>query len=173
MPALAHLTIGIAAMMVVTVAALQDVRERLIANRLVALLLGLGVLRHVVSATSLADGLASAGSAFVPAAVVFAVGFVIWRLGGLGGGDVKLLVAAVFFVGPAGTLVLLTTTALAGGALALAYLLVPRLLPRHAVRLASPAALGAADHSRSLPYGVAIAAGFGCTVIPSLSVLTG
>jgi prepilin peptidase CpaA len=169
----APFAIGIAALTVTMVAGVQDIRERLIANRLVALLLGLGVLRHMVSATSLADGLASAGAAFLLAALVFAVGFVIWRIGSLGGGDVKLLVAAVFFVGPGSTLALLITTALAGGALALAYLLVPRLLPSHAVRLADPAALGAGDHSKSLPYGVAIAAGFGCTVIPSLPALLG
>jgi prepilin peptidase CpaA len=169
----AHFVIGIAALAVTIVAGVQDLRERLIANRLVALLLGLGILRQIVGATSLAHGLASAGSAFLLAAAVFAVGFVIWRIGSLGGGDVKLLVAAVFFVGPQGTLALLTTTALAGGALALAYLLVPRLLTSHAIRLAGIAALGAGDPPKSLPYGVAIAAGFGCTVIPSLPVLIG
>ncbi len=170
---LAHLVIGITALTVVTVAALQDVRERLIANRLVVLLLGAGALRHGAVATSFTDGLMLVGSGFALAAAVFVVGFVIWRLGSLGGGDVKLLVAAAFFVGPDGALVLFAGTALVGGALALAYILVPKLLPILVVRFAGPAAFGAGDRPRSLPYGVAIAAGFACTVVPSLPILIG
>jgi len=169
----AQFLFAIAALTLVVMAALQDVRERLIANRLVVLLLGLGVLRHMAVATGFADWLAIAGSAFALAAVVFLVGFVIWQLGGLGGGDVKLLVAAAFFVGPDGALVLFAGTALAGGALALAYLLVPNVLPLLVARFAGPAALGTDNHPRSLPYGVAIATGFACAVVPSLPMLIG
>lgn len=169
----AQFLFGIAALTLVVMAALQDIRERLIANRLVALLLGLGVLRHVVIAEGFADWLAIAGSAFALAAVVFLVGFVIWRLGSLGGGDVKLLVAAAFFVGPDGALLLFAATAIAGGALALAYLLVPKVLPLFVARFAGPAALGTDDRRKSLPYGVAIATGFACAVVPSLPILIG
>ena len=173
MLAFAHLAIGIAALTVVMVAALQDVRERLIANRLVVLLLGLGVVRHVAIASSFADWLVIAGSAFALAGGVFLVGFVIWRLGSLGGGDVKLLVAAAFFVGLDGFVVLLAGTALAGGALALAYLLVPARLPQLVARFMGPAELASGGSQRSLPYGVAIATGLGCVVVPSLPILIG
>ena len=168
-----HLAIGILALTILAAAALQDVRERLIANRLVVLLLGLGVLRHMALATGFADWLAIAGSAFALAAVVFLVGFVIWRFGSLGGGDVKLLVAAAFFVGPDGALLLFAGTALAGGILALAYLLVPKVLPLLVARFADRAALGTDDRPRSLPYGVAIATGFAGAVVPSLPMLIG
>ena len=168
--ALAHLAIGFAALTVVMVAALQDVRERLIANRLVVLLLGLGVLRHVAIAPSFADWLAISGGALAVAGGIFLVGFSIWRLGSLGGGDVKLLVAAAFFVGLDGVLVLLAGTALAGGALALAYLLVPACL---APRFMGPIDLASVASQRSLPYGVAIATGLGCVVVPSLPILIG
>jgi prepilin peptidase CpaA len=171
--ALAHLAIGLAALTVVTVAALQDIRERLIANRLVVLLLGLGVLRHVAVAPSATDWLVIAGGALALAAGIFVVGFLIWRLGSLGGGDVKLLVAAAFFVGLDGALVLLVGTALAGGALALAYLLVPPFLPLLTVRFIGPIDLAASGAERTLPYGVAIAAGLACAVVPSLPILIG
>ena len=172
MLALAHLAIATAALTLVVVAALQDVRERLIANRLSLLLLGMGVLHHMVTAASIAEWLTIAGSALAIAAVVFLVGFALWRLGSLGGGDVKLLVAAAFFVGLDGVLVLLAGTALAGGALALAYLLVSALLPMLAGRVTGSDAPAPGGHPRTLPYGVAIAAGLACAVLPSLPVLS-
>lgn len=171
--ALVHLTIGIAALTVVAAAALQDVRERLIANRLVVLLLGVGALHHVAIATSIADWLTIAGSAFGLAAVVLLVGFVIWRLGSLGGGDVKLLVAATFVVGPDGALVLFVGTALAGGALALVYLLVPKFLPIMSARFSGPDTPSCSFDQQTLPYGVAIAAGLACAIVPSLPTLIG
>lgn len=173
MLALVHLAIAIAALTLVVVAALQDVRERLIANRLSLLLLGMGVLHHMVTAASVAEWLAIAGGAFAVAAIVLLVGFALWRLGSLGGGDVKLLVAAAFFVGLDGVLVLFAGTALAGGALALAYLLVPAFLPILACRFTGPDAQSSSGPRRSLPYGVAIAAGLACAVVPSVPILIG
>jgi prepilin peptidase CpaA len=171
--ALVHLAIATTALTLVVVAALQDIRERLIANRLSLLLLGLGVLHHMVTAASVADWLAMTGAAFALSAIVFLVGFALWRLGSLGGGDVKLLVAATFFVGLNGVLVLLAGTALAGGALAVAYLLGPAFPPVLAARFTGPDAPASSGHQRSLPYGVAIAAGLACAVVPSLPILIG
>ena len=170
---LAHLTIGIAAMTVVTIAALQDIRERLIANRSVVLLLGSGALYHMAIAGGFADWLVIAGGAFASAAAVMSVGFAVWRLGGLGGGDVKLLAAAAFFVGVEGITVLLVATALAGGLLAIVHLLLTRLAPIVVMHFAGPSFSGPDQQSRSLPYGVAIATGFACAVIPSLPILIG
>jgi prepilin peptidase CpaA len=170
---LAHLAIAIAALTLIVLAALQDVRERLISNRLSLLLLGMGVPHHMVTAASIADWLAIAAGALAVAAIVLLVGFALWRLGSLGGGDVKLLVAAAFFVGPDGIVVLLAGTALVGGALALAYLLGPAIPPVLTARFTGPDAPASGGHRRSLPYGVAIAAGLACAVVPSLPILIG
>ena len=167
----AHFIFGTAALTVATMAAVQDIRERLIANRLVVLLLAAAVPHHLLTATSVAHWLAIVGSALGLATVMFLVGFLLWQAGGLGGGDVKLLVASGFFVGIEGIAVLLIATALAGGALAIAYLLVSRLATMVIVPFVGPACAGSGAPRPSIPYGVAIAAGFACAVVPSLPLL--
>ena len=68
-----------------------------------------------------------------------------FRLGILGGGDVKLLAAAALWLGAAALMPFLMATALAGGLLAVAFL---------------AWALVRRDRGRvALPYGIAIAAG--------------
>jgi prepilin peptidase CpaA len=100
------------------------------------------------------------------AALLLALLLVPFARGMLGGGDVKLLVALAFGFSPYDTYSLVVATALAGGVLALGYL-----LAGHLVSVAGPAA----GHSTlrrvcaieawrlkrrgPLPYGVAIACG--------------
>lgn len=168
---IAQMTVGAVALTVAFYAALRDVRERIVPNRLCALLLVLGVPRHLLSAEGHWDWIA-AGSTLAVAMLILGVGFVLWRLGGLGGGDVKLLAAAAFFVGPAGVVPLIVGTALAGGVLALACLSSP-LLPPVAVLLSRQAFPMAGTASRSLPYGVAIAAGMALAVVPTLPLMIG
>jgi prepilin peptidase CpaA len=57
------------------------------------------------------------------AAIVFAVGFVMFVLGWIGGGDVKLLAALTLWAGPSHGPDLLIMTTLAGGLMAFALLL--------------------------------------------------
>lgn len=96
---------------------------------------------------------------------VFSVGFLLFWRGALGGGDVKLLSALALWAGPKYILSLVLVIALAGGALALAALLVRRspylslasINLRMALARSVPAETG--KNGGTLPYGIAIAAG--------------
>ena len=94
------------------------------------------------------------------AVIVFAVGAAAFAVGGLGGGDVKLLAAVSLFAGPGRMVDFLAVTAIAGGVLGLAILA--------GVPIGEPAPVSAngptngplrARLRRNLPYGPAIAAG--------------
>jgi prepilin peptidase CpaA len=167
------LLLGAAALTVVGCAALQDVRERLIANRYSIVLLLLAALQHAATAPSPTAWLMATGQTLAVAGALFLVGFLLWRMGGLGGGDVKLLVAAAFFVGPDGIIVLLVGTVLAGGVLALVHLAVGAMLPAVTGLVAHSALPASAGGRRSIPYGVAIATGAACAIVPSLPPVIG
>ena len=127
-------------------AAASDLAARRIPNRLVLCLALLGLARlGWLAATG--GGLAAPGLDLAAAVLVFGLGAVAFRLGVLGGGDVKLLAAAVLWVGVTTLGPFLLVTALAGAVLALTDLVSGWLLP-------APLAARAA----TLPYGVAIAA---------------
>ena len=153
-------------------AALEDVRTRRIPNALslaVVLLFPLYVLASPVPVPWLwSVGLALGA---------FTLGFLLFHFAALGGGDVKLIAAAMLWAGPEHALVFVLITALGGGALALAVLIWRRmraslLLP---LALAGHHLLGgfwpglAADLGErvtsqpsahvTLPYGVAITLG--------------
>jgi prepilin peptidase CpaA len=134
-----------------------DVRARRIPNALVLAVLGAGLAR-----AALASGLAPAAAAHGPyaaslwaAALGALVGLAAWlpfyAAGVLGAGDVKLFAAAAAWLGPQGVLPATTYAALAGGALALVWML----------RRRAPARAG---RDARLPYGVAISAGVLITV---------
>ncbi|MGH7558595.1 MAG: prepilin peptidase [Gemmatimonadota bacterium] len=96
----------------VLVAVWWDVRERRIPNALTVTGLGLAIgLRALDGPGPLAFGLAGMGIALLLALPLVA-------LGGLGGGDAKLLAAVGAFLGPGQLLVALAITALAGGTMA-------------------------------------------------------
>ncbi len=99
--------------LVVVAAAITDVRTRRIPNVLTvgALVLALAV-RATMGGGALLDGMAAAGAAFAIALPVFA-------LGGLGGGDVKLLAAVGAFLGLEPLWGALFVTIMVGGAMAL------------------------------------------------------
>jgi prepilin peptidase CpaA len=112
-------------------------------------------------AAALAVGLPPAAMAahLAAGAGVLAVGMLLFARGWLGGGDAKLLSAAVLWMGWPAALIFLLKVALAGGLLALTLKTVrsgamrPLMLlgPKWVVRLSEP--------GRNVPYGVAIAAG--------------
>ena len=140
--------------------ALHDVAVRTVPNWISVVLLADGIALRLLQTGSLPWGAAAAG-------VVFVLTFLFWRFGWMGGGDVKLLTAAAMFVPPLHVFLLISGTALAGGVLALSYVLLGPLVRRPAAA-ARPAAFilrvwrcerWRLSRRGPLPYAAAIAAG--------------
>lgn len=138
MPPILPLLLPVSASAVFLAAAVTDIRARRIANGLV---LALAVIAGLRMAVEGGPSLADLGVALA----LFAAGVLAFHAGVMGGGDVKLLAVGALWTGAAGAGPFLVATALAGGALALGFLIVR---PKDA-----------AGRPMSLPYGVAIAAG--------------
>lgn len=97
----------------VLLAVVWDVRERRIPNALTVTGLVLAiVLRSLEGPDALLQALAGMG-------VALAISLPLVFLGGLGGGDAKLLAAVGAFLGPGQLLIALAITALAGGIIAI------------------------------------------------------
>ncbi len=102
---------------------------------------------------------------FEAAALLLAIGVLLFDRGLLGGGDVKLLTAIALWTGFDQLPLLLVVTGLAGGALALAHL-----SPLHHLMPARPGGAPEGDDLRSrlrrpVPFGVAIALGGVCIAL--------
>jgi len=134
----------LAAIGVFAAAAVVDGRSRRIPN---PLSLGLALIGLVRIAAGLAAGAGFGAAALdlAAAAAVFLAGAVAFRFRLLGGGDVKLIAAAALWLGAAALGPFLLATAVAGGALAIGFLLT-RNLRREGL-------------AAGLPYGIAIAVG--------------
>jgi prepilin peptidase CpaA len=144
-------------------AAIYDVAMRIVPNGLPLIVAVSGLGLNTLDGHPL--------SALFGGAVVFAGTWQCWRAGWIGGGDVKLLSACALLVQPATIPELVASTALAGGALALFYLALGRLLPP--ITPAQPASrfgrIWQAERRRitsrlSLPYACAIVAGVTLTL---------
>jgi prepilin peptidase CpaA len=133
-------------------AALNDVVHFEIPDVLPLVIMGTG-LGH----GALTPGFDWAGHLAAPA-LVLAAGLLVFRLGLMGGGDIKLLVAIASWTGLAGLPAQLIAVVICGGGLAL-LLLAARWL---AARRGQPARLPRLLQSGApLPYAVAIAVGTG------------
>jgi prepilin peptidase CpaA len=139
--------------------AMLDVATRLIPNEICLTLALLGVASQFAGPTHFAESL-------VVAAVLFLLLLIIYQRGAMGGGDVKLLVSLAIGLPLAGVMQLLTITALAGGVLGIAHLVLrslppPRLAPTGSSFLRRVYAVERWRHVRRapLPYGAAIACG--------------
>jgi prepilin peptidase CpaA len=127
--------------------AVSDVRSYLIPNWTSLLIAGIfPVVAILTPYAHLWAGLATGVG-------VFALGLVLFALGWLGGGDVKLLSALALWCGPSRLAPFTIIVCLAGAALAL-FMLSP--LRRFAP---APSAEAAAAAGQPMPYGVAIAIG--------------
>jgi prepilin peptidase CpaA len=140
--------LALVAIGVFVAAAADDIARRRIANGFVLALTAAAALRLVL-------GLATGAEDVTPfwdlaaALAVFAAGVAAFHFGVFGGGDAKLLAAGTLWIGAASVWAFLFATALAGGALALGFLIwapLARKAGREVQRIA-------------LPYGVAISAG--------------
>jgi len=142
---LAHPHFFLLFVLLVTAAAVSDLRERRIPNDLVAAIFFLALLRHLEQG-GLAGLVPTPGQAL---SFVLVTGALVWLFARdmLGGGDVKMLAASALYIGAdnQGTFFLLV--ALFGGLLAAGYLSIRSM---QAAELTAPL---------SLPYGVAIASG--------------
>jgi prepilin peptidase CpaA len=152
------------ACLLLALATILDICFRTIPNPLCAVLavLALGV--------RVAAG--DCAGALLAGFLVFAVAVFCWTRGWLGGGDVKLLTAAVLLVPPGQVMGLLLDVSVAGGALAACYLLlslvvaVPRGRPPGQILLRiARAERWRISRRRSLPYACAIAAGAFITLL--------
>ena len=120
-----------AAVLVLLLAGAFDVATRKVPNALPVAVAVIGLMLRAQSADLVAG---------VEAALaVFVVGGICWGRGWFGGGDVKLLAAAALLVAPDRVPGLVLCIALAGGGLAVLYLLLQRVLP--APRAGAPASL--------------------------------
>ncbi len=95
---------------------------------------------------------------------ILVVGFVLFAMNKLGGGDVKLLAASTLWIGPAALLPFLMKMVLMGGLFALVIMMFRKtpLLPAYAH---APWIMNLHQSGKHMPYGVAIAAG-GLWVLP-------
>lgn len=139
----------------VIVAALRDAVSFTIPNWISLALLA------VFPAAALASGLplAGMGAHFAVAAGALVFGMGLFALGWMGGGDAKLMAAAALWLGWPSVAGMIFYTAVAGGALSVALVMIrsekvrPLVLmgPAWIVRLGTP--------RESVPYGLAIAVG--------------
>jgi len=139
-------------------AAIEDVRRLRIPN-VVSVAIALLYPAHALASPGQAEWLAS----LLIAGLSFGIGFCLFMMRVMGGGDVKLFAAATLWAGPDLFTVLLIVTALSGALIAVAMLAAGWLRPHEATTgqaasaRARPPRSTAARHE--LPYGVAIAAG--------------
>lgn len=163
---------GLAIVTVALAAAWFDVKERRIPNALTVTALGIALL------TALLGGLPGLGASLAGAGLCLLLALPFFLVRGLGGGDVKLLVAFGAFLGPGRLAPALLVMALVGGVLGLAAMIRHRAVGRTFMNLylmLSTAMSRASGRSRdadggfwmtldtpgavTVPYGVAIAAG--------------
>ena len=136
-----------------------DVATRLIRNDICLALALLGIAGQFANPMLILESL-------IAATILFLLLFMIYQRGGIGGGDVKLLVALAIGLPLTGVIQLLTITALAGGVLALVHVMMrllpyPRLAPAGSSLVRRVYAIERWRNLRHapLPYGVAIACG--------------
>ncbi|MGZ8375787.1 MAG: A24 family peptidase [Gemmatirosa sp.] len=142
-------------------ACVTDVRARRIPNALVVAVLVAGLARAALAAgwgpALLLDPTAPLPLQALLAVVIgLAIGLPLYALGIMGAGDVKLFAAAAAWLGPAGLSRACWWTAIAGGVLAIGWV-VTTPLRRAPVPVAGRR--GMAARAGALPYGLAVAAG--------------
>jgi prepilin peptidase CpaA len=151
-PVLVAVAVGL-----LVLASLNDIVRRIIPDTISLALVGIGFLLR------LADG--HVFGAVVAVLVVFVISMACCLKGWMGGGDVKLLSACVLLVPPSQVFACVFWIGIAGGALALLYILLRRLIPRPGPRPANFIARACRVEAfrirrgGPLPYGVGIATG--------------
>lgn len=135
-------------------AAASDIASMTIPNRIPA---GLCLLFAVAAVAAPLD-LAGAGMHVAVAFAVFAGTVALFAAGLFGGGDAKLMPAIALWMGPSATVDFVFHTAVAGGLLGLAFILLRR-VPLPAAAAAQPWIARLMTPNGGIPYGIAIAWG--------------
>lgn len=162
------LEFGLVALMgfAVIAAAIYDVATMTIPNWICGLLLSLFPLAAIAAGLSVGEFGISVALGF--GALI--LGMLLFALGYAGGGDAKLFAALTLYMGVAGIGPFVMWVALAGGGLAMTFLILRR-LPLPFWVLAQPWVSRLYAKSQGVPYGVAIAAG-ALVVLPQTDVFT-
>lgn len=143
---------AILALCIFAVAFVADVATMRISNRLTGALALLFIAAAPFSAYRWDQLMLTAGVALA----VLAAGLLLFALGWVGGGDVKLASGAVLWVGAEQALAYFVYTSLAGGALTIALILF-RKLPLGAAMARTPWIERLHTPDGKVPYGVALA----------------
>ena len=153
--------------MLLVIGCITDLRSRKIPNELVLAILVSGWLFVLVSSP---DAWRALGMSLAGTAVGFGIWIGFYLLGVIGAGDVKFFAAAGAWLGPGATWRAALIAAIAGGILAVAFLITEKRLGevlRRAAVAASSGSLATVPEQtivpgtkhRPLPYGVALAIG--------------
>lgn len=151
-------------------AAMTDLIDRRIANWIsLALVAGFAVLALV----TLMPPLQIAAHLGI-AVLAFGIGFVLFALGTMGGGDVKLIAASILWFGPEAALAYAIAFSLAGLAVTLVFvaLRLDRLQYLMATNPITRPFAGRDPSGRDVPYGMAISAG-ALLAVPMLATVHG
>lgn len=143
--------LSLAALALCLYAAIHDVRTLTIPNwlNLAIALLAMPAILLAAPDLKAMNGYWFAGTA------AFLVSGALFYAGVFGGGDAKMIPAAMLWIGPEGALTFVMWMALAGGLLALVVMAARQLVPAGAAGRLSPAL----QDGNGVPYGVAITAG--------------
>lgn len=139
------------ALVALLVAAVTDIKYRIISNRLAVAIVAGAVLYALSRAFAGHSFIDSFLYPLITSAGLFLLGFLLFAKGALGGGDVKLMAAFGLYLSPELGLGFLILTSLAGGILALVMLITQKV----GVQIATRHSHTVTNHAK-LPYGVAI-----------------
>jgi prepilin peptidase CpaA len=127
-----------AALVAGTAAMAEDLRHRTISNWIPITALAAGLTLHVIR-----SGFSGLGTSLAGAACGFAVFLIFYLLGGMGGGDIKLMAGFGAILGPSLLWTAAWWTAIIGALVALAVIAVVKDKTKRSIPYAPPIALGA------------------------------
>jgi prepilin peptidase CpaA len=153
-PASVHFFVMVLFFGLLAVAVLTDVETLRIPNRLCLALVAIYP-AHLLASPIAVDW----PGALLLATAVFVAGLGAFAARWMGGGDVKLMAATALWIGPAWFIDFLLVTAVVGGAIAVRMLSGVRFVAAQLADSAGFADVRDVILGRSIPYGVAIAAG--------------
>lgn len=145
-----HLVLLVVFPLIVTYAAISDFMTMTISNRLTLAL----VIAYFLVVPFAGIGWHGFGMALLSALVVFAVGYVCFAFGWVGGGDVKFATAVALWLGWDHLFEYLVLFSLYGGLLTVAVLVVSRFL--EPLPILQVGFLNRFAEHRKIPYGIAL-----------------